>query len=338
MWEQGQGNGFRLGHGPAWLCALGLMALALGAGGCGRDRSPVAVRVGERTISEQAVAHWTRVIATGSRLEGFDPGGRGGPREQALQLLIAAAWLYEEALAQGVGPSSQAVERVLEERREANGASEFEQSLRASHQTASDVRLEIEAELAAAAIRREVLSRVPAVGEPEILAYYTTHRAMFRIPEKRTVDLLENLRSPEAAHALVERIGIGASFARAAFHEQLELHSGSRVEPDIKRVTQAIFAANVGVPSRPLRLNGHWTVFVVRKISPATFKPLRAARAQIVTRLTADRRSQALAAFSSAYRARWTARTSCHPRYIVHNCARYAVPAQPQPAPLTAGG
>ncbi len=326
MWQRGEGNGFGLSDRLAWLCTICFVAIALGALGCGgAGRSPVAVRVGDSAIREAAVAHWARMIATGNRVEGFAAGGPGGPRRQALELLIAAAWLRGEARALGVSPSGRAIDQALKERREANGPAEFEQSLRASGQTTADVRLEVQAELAAAAIRREVFGRVPAVGEPEVLAYYRAHRALFRVPEKRTVDLLEDLPSPGAARALVRGTGIGPAFARKAFHEQLQ-HNGSRTEPDIERVTKAIFAADVGVPSRPLRLNRHWTVFVVRKVVPTSYGPLQKVQGRIVVRLTVRHRARALAAFSNSYRARWTAKTSCRSGDVVQGCAQYVGP------------
>jgi hypothetical protein len=335
MWEPGEGNGFGLRRRFAWLCALCLAAVAVGTLGCGgQARSPVAVRVGDSAISEATVAHWARVIATGNRVEGFAAGGQGEPRQRALELLIAAAWLRGEAHALGIAPSSRAVDDALEQRREANGAAEFEQGLRAAGQTIDDVRLEVEAKLAAAAIRREVFARVPAVSDAEVLAYYRAHRAQFRVPGKRTVDLLEGLPSRAAARAIVGRIGIGARFTQRAFHEVLQPPSGARTEPDIERVTRAIFAAGVGVPSRPLRLNGHWTVFVVRKVVPTSFRSPRAVRGEIVMRLGARRREQALAAFSGSFSARWAARTRCHTGYVVPGCAQYAGAARPRLDPL----
>ncbi len=306
--RQGEGSRFKLGRRLAWLCAFGL-ALALGALGCGGESgSLVVARVGDSEITESAVAHWARVIATGNRVEAFDTRERGGPRVQALGLLMAATWLRLEALARGVEPSSRAVDRVLAARREANGAEEFEQDLRASGQTTADVRLEIEAELAANAIRRDVISRVPAVTKADVLAYYNAHHSIFRRPEMRIVDLVEGLSSPTAARILVRRIGIGADFSKRALHEEVQLHGDLSARLDSKRVVRAIFAAHVGAPSRPLRLGAHWTVFVVREVVPAKDEPLRRVRSRIAARIVADRRRQALAAFSRAHHdARWAA-------------------------------
>jgi foldase protein PrsA len=313
---------------------LAVAALAAWSG-CGEDpRSPAAVRVGDAPIGKATVDRWSRAIERGAALESLHDDRSGTPRERALVFLISTDWLRGEAAAQRVSPSNDAVEHALAERREANGAAEFQKSLRASGQTVDDVMLEIEADLAAAAIRRNVLSRSPAVTEAEIVDYYRSHRRLFRNPEIRTAELVENLASPAAATALVNRIGIGPRFSKKALHEELQIEAGVRLESDIEHVTHAIFAAKPGVASRPMSLNGRWTVFVVRKITPASFKPLRSVRAAIAARLAARHRGMTLTAFTDAYRARWTAKTSCRAGYVVQGCAQHRGPVRPQPDPF----
>ncbi|HEY3667901.1 MAG TPA: peptidylprolyl isomerase [Polyangiaceae bacterium] len=223
---------------------------------------------------------------------------------------------------------------VLEGRREANGAAEFEQSLHASGQTLEDVKLEVETELASAAIRRRVLARAPAVSKAEVGDFYKSRSQLFLVSEKRTVELLENLPSRAAAKALVSRIGVGPEFSKKALHEELQIVRGEHLEPDVEHATHAAFLAPVGVASAPLRLNGHWAVFVVRKITPASFKPLVMVRTAIAEHLTKDHRNATLRAFTAAFRKRWTAKTNCRPGYVVQGCAQYAGPRRPEPNPF----
>jgi hypothetical protein len=197
-----------------------------------------------------------------------------------------------------------------------------------------DVKLELEAELARAAVRQKVLSQTPAVAEPEVVDYYRSNRRKFLNPEMRTAELVENLPSPAAATALVKRIGIGPRFTKKALHEELQLNDGVHQEPDIERVKRAIFVARPQVPSRPMSLNGYWTVFVLRKITPASFKPLAKVRPAIATHLATTHRQATLGAFTREYRQRWTAKTSCRPAYVVQGCAQYTEPVQPQPDPF----
>jgi hypothetical protein len=313
------------------------MGLAFALAGCGGDSasSPAVIRVGNAPITREAVEHWTRAIARGVVPGVMHDETHGTPRERALAFLISSQWLRREADALGVSPSPGAVERVLDGRREANGAAEFEQSLRASGQTLEDAKLEVQSELASAAIRRQVIAQAPAVSEADVRSFYKDHRRLFLIPETRTVELLENLPSPAAARALVKRIGTGPEFSKKALHEQLQpINSGERFETDVEQATRAAFLAPVGVPSAPLSLNKRWAVFIVRKVKPATFKPLAMVHAAIAEHVMADRRNATLSAFTADYRKRWTARTNCRSGYVVQGCAQYKGPARPQPNPF----
>jgi foldase protein PrsA len=314
------------------MCLLWPVLVVIGCGG--NPASPTVVRVGDAAITKEAVGHWARTIAHGVVPGGMRNESRGTPMQRALAFLISSASLRGEAAVQGVSPSSGAVTAALANRREANGAAEFEQSLHASGQTLDDVKLEVETELASAAVRKKALARAPAVSEADVHDFYRSHHRLFLIPEKRKVELLENLSSPAAARALVSRIGIGAAFSKKALHEELQINRGERLQPDIEHATHAAFRAPVGVVSEPVSLNNHWAVFVVRKITPASFKPLVRVRLAIEEHLTAEHRAATLATFTAAYRKRWTAKTNCHPGYVVQGCAQYTGPRQPEPNPF----
>lgn len=255
---------------------------------------------------------------------------KGTAKQRALAFLISSQWLRGEAAAQKVTPTDEAVNQALTDRREANGAGEFEQTLHASAQTLADVKLEIETELAAAQIRRKLISQTPPVTEREVLTYYRNDHRFYRKPEARAVDLIENLPSRAAATALVKHIGTGPDFAKKALHEELVRNTKAPFA-DIETVTRAIFTAHPGVVSPPMSLNGRWTVFVVRKITPASPEPLANVRPKIIARLASHHRNHILGAFTHVYRARWTAKTNCRPGYIIQACARYEGPLRAQP-------
>lgn len=320
----------RAKSGNAVVRATGVVAalLVVGLAACGADtQGPVVVRVGVAAIGKTTVDHWTRVIQRGGTFEELRGEQHGMPRQRALALLISSDWLMGEAERQGLRASDHAVEQALVERRDANGGSEFEEGLRATGQSVADVKREIGAELAAKAISRGLARRAAEITQPEIVDFYRRNRHLFLVPEERDAELIENLPSPSAATALVNRIGTGPRFSKMALHEALQRNAGGASStPDIEGVTGAIFTAPRGVVSRPMRLNHAWTVFVVRKIVPATLKPLAKVRSEVVQRLTARRRRQLAAEFNKQYKARWTARTSCRLGYVVQKCAQYAGP------------
>lgn len=314
--------------------------VALGLVGCGGGaHGPTAVHVGGDAIGQSTVAHWTHVIERGGMLGGSGREDQGTPRERALAFLISSTWLAGEAKRLGLAVSAQAVDRAMMERRAAGGEAEFDEGLRATWQTPADVKLEIRAELALAAIRRSLVKQASLVSEGEIAGFYKSHRRMFVASEARDVDLIESFPSRSAAAALVKRIGGGPRFAKKAFHEEPSRASIARWKaiPEKVAVLRAIFAARLGVLSAPMRLSGSWIVFVVRRKIPARLKPLAEVRGEIMKRLIAHRRRQIVASFNREYKARWSARTSCRPGYVVQGCAQYSGSIAPEENQFSSG-
>jgi hypothetical protein len=311
-----------------------VLALSLSACG-GGSGGPAVVHVGSAAIGKASVEHWMRVIERGGDFEGLAIDPNGTPRQRALAFLISSRWLDGEAARQGLSISGEAVDRAMSERKAADGSDEFQRGLDETGQSIDDVRLEIKSELEAAAINRELAVRAGRLAEPEIVSYYQSHRTLFSHHEVRNVELIEKLPSPSAARALVSRIGTGKRFSAKAFHEALARAVGAKPSPpERESVTNAIFVARQGVPSRPMRLGGAWTVFIVRKIIPGALKPLEDVRGEVVERLAAIRLGRIKAAFQADYRRRWITQTRCGPGYVVQGCARYAGLAEAPENPL----
>ncbi len=305
--------------------ALGLASLWLGA--CGGDSSPAVAHVGGATISRATVEHWARVLARGGAGEGLRPPSHGSPAQRALGLLISAAWIDGEAAHQGVEPSKDEIGKGLSERKEANGASEFEAALQATGQTVEDVEVEVRAELAAAALARKLADQAARVSETQIVDFYHRNHLLYTTPETRHTELIEHLPSPAAARALVRRIGTGAAFTERALKEAVvRTITGAPSPGDIPEISNAIFASRTGVVSKPLPLNGRWSVFIVRKIVPAKLKPLAVVRRELIRRLVAQRHREIVASFERELRKRWRAKTSCRRGYVVQKCAQYTGP------------
>lgn len=315
------------------VATIGAALAVTGFSACGGDaQSSAVVRVGDVAITRSDVAHWTNVIERGG-VAGSLPGEPGTPRRQALTFLISSRWLNGEAAFLGSPVSPQAIAHALVEHREADGT-EFEEQLHAAGKTIADAKLELGAELAAAAIRRYLATRAAAITETEIVAFYRHDQHPFQHHEGREIDLIEHLRSPGAAEALIRRIGTGRAFAKIAFHDRMaentDKASGAASNSPL---TKAIFAAPQGVVSRPIRFHGEWAVFIVRKIIPATVKPLSEVRGEVIEKLTAQREHQLTKALAAEYRARWRAKTSCNRGYVVPWCAQYAGSVVPEQTP-----
>jgi hypothetical protein len=302
----------------ALACLSGLAVSACG----GEDR--VVARVGRVAIHARAVEHWGAVLSVGGIVNGPLPAAGHTRKQRALAFLISARAIVEQAAEQGVPVSASAVRDRVEELRQAvpGGDAAFDESLKGARETVADVELEIEAELARAAVRRAVTERAGAVSPEQVRRYYRQHQSRYRLIERRKIDIVEHLSSPAAARALARRAGTGVRLARRAYHELLKRPHGFAAGSK-GAVERAIFAARAGVLSGPMPLSNGYALFVVRRIFPAAVRPFSSVRTEIEGLLAARARARARAAFAERYRSRWRARTSCSSGYVIAGCVQY---------------
>ncbi len=297
-----------------------VVALCLGAGGCGGDLSDsaVVVRVGGVAFTKADVEHWTRVIERGGAFAGFRGKPDGTPRQRALALLISSTWLIGQAAAMGIPVPESAVEEAIEERR--REGSGFEARLRATGETLAGAKLEARAEIAGESIREVLAARAGEFTQRDIVAFYRRNAALFAVPEERVVDVVEGLSSAAAAGALVRRVGAGSRFAELAHREIVTRGAGVRRSPEEARFLDAVFATSAGAAGSPVRWRRSWAAFVVREVVPARARPFAQVRAEATSALD-TRRQRALAVrFDAEYRARWGRKTWCRAGYVAAGC------------------
>ncbi|HXP36456.1 MAG TPA: peptidylprolyl isomerase [Solirubrobacteraceae bacterium] len=329
----------------AWRPATTAIALSVvvigGFCGCAGDESnPVAVRVGKQAIGKEDVDHWASVIARGALVAGeLDP--QQSPRRQALSMLIDARWLIGEALRSGLRLSSSTLARLVKEHKNAisGGPGGFKALLAQSGETEADVEFEVTARWAALALAqrlaRSVEQRAGAeVPATEVASFYHAHLADYYHREQRFYDLQESIPSRAQAVALAKKLGNGARFGIDASKEKPFRPLSFEHLPGQAVAYRAVFAAKVGVLTGPIPLQGHWCLFVIRRIVPAGVQPFSAVRDSIERKLLAEPRRRARTQLVDAYRRRWLSQTDCRPGYVVQKCRQYTGPRAPESAPF----
>ena len=301
---------------PAVAAMLFCLGILSSCGGLSGDA--VVVRIGDTSIRKAAVDHWIAVIKHKGAFSGFRGEPEGSPRRRALALLISSNWLIGEAARQGVGVSEATIGETLREReREDPG---FRKLLRTTGRTLADAKLEMKSELAGEAIREKLAAQASQISRQEVLDYFHANRRQFDTLAERVVDLVENLPSPTAATALVRRIGTGSRFVKLAYHEHVARTPGVLRTPEKARLVSAIFAARPGVLSRPMPLNGSWTVFVVRSSIPPAPQPFAKVQTEVLRTLDVLRQREVASKFDREYIARWRSKTRCSSGYVGPGC------------------
>jgi foldase protein PrsA len=242
-------------------------------------------------------------------------------RRQTLERLISTVWVLEGAREVRAG-STKAVTGLIDSKR------------------GIDPRAEVSAAGAAGAVRRALSARARPVGDAEVSSYYEQHRSDYTtVQELRDVELART-QTAARANAAKQELEAGKTFAQIVKEEGvseadfsskglvLELNATEYGEPNLNH---AIFTAKRDELLGPIGTTYGYFVFEVKKIHPGRYRPLGAVASSIRTILERERDDQAIARFLSAWRSKWTAKTSCGSETIVRGCQGFDAAASTDP-------
>jgi len=335
--------------------AAATLAAAAAVAGCGASGGQrVVARVGGATITESALEYWVGVLTPANtpllvpplflacvqRLRRLTPRPSSPTpltaacrrsyaelEHAALRRLIGDRWLLHEAAELGTPVSGRQTDRRFKEKYgSSEGRAEYEALVSIGRYTASDVRLEVQAELAAQAIRRRVRAYSLAIPSARVQSYYRHNIAQFYLPELRDVQMVGNFAEIGSARQIVAEVRRGVPFSSRSFNRWLERADFNLIAREKRIFDRIVFRARQGVLVGPLRDNGYYFLFEVTRIVPARVMSLSEATAAIVARLSGERRTRFIASLTSGL----TAATSCSPGYVVQGCERYRGPRTPE--------
>ena len=348
--------------------ALAVVAVSLAACGQGAG-SAVVARVGRASVTKGALTHWISVMAPGGqapdpphytactarRRSELAQSSNGRPaltaaelaaecrqrylqmQAGALEYLISAQWVIGEAADDGLTLTDGQVTQSLEAKRRRSfpgGRGEFEEFLKAAHQTVADAMLEARVELAKSEVYKRAVSLAHSPTSAEVASYYHQHQQSFVVPERREVEIT-NRKSAAEGERLKREVAHGLAFATIAKRETLSRTTGGEPALKIDTLTaaaleRAVFSAKPNVLAGPVRRRVDYYVFEVMRIVPARLLPLPQVAGAIERQLSAERQRLAVADFVAGWRRKWTARTSCLPAYVVQKCRQYSGPRKPE--------
>lgn len=300
-----------------------VLVLATGLAACGGGSGGVAVRVGAATISREAIDHYALALAGGH--VPADAAKQRALREQALNALISSQWLVGEAAEQHLRLSSRELERQFDAKRNASfpgGQAEFREFLKQTGQTVANLMLEAKAELVASRLRQMLTSNEPPVAHAQVVAYYNAHRPLFVLPERRQLEATNRKHEAEADALKQEVMSGKRSFASVAPLRDTTERPKKLLADD--KLEQAIYSAKLNVLVGPVKQRVDYYLLEVTQIIAPRQQSLAEVEGSIAKQLAAEQQKARLAAFISAWRSRWIARTDCSPGYVVQKCRQYA--------------
>jgi foldase protein PrsA len=251
-------------------------------------------------------------------------------KQQVMQFLISAEWIQQEAEARDIEVSDEEVQKQFEDQKSQSFPNEqdYQQFLETSGQTEEDLLFRVKLDVLSTKVRDEVLEGTDEISDEDIADYYEENKERFAQPERRDLNVVltrTEARANEARQALES----GQSFQTVAKEFSIDEASKSQGGklPAVaegqqeKAFDDAIFAAERGELTGPVKTQFGWYVFEVTKVTPASQQSLEEASETIRSLLRSEREQEALQSFvEEDFEAKYTEETQCADDYVVEQC------------------
>jgi foldase protein PrsA len=256
-------------------------------------------------------------------------------QQEVLGFLISSEWVIGEAKSLGVKVSDKEVKKQFEKikTQQFPKAAEFEKFLKTSGQTVSDLLLRVKLNLMSQKIQQKIVKQKSKVTQAQIAKYYKENPKRFGVAEKRSLRIILTKTEAQAKKAKQE-IASGKSFASVAKAVSIDptskanggLLPGVVKGQEEKALDAAVFSANKGALSGPIKTPFGYYIFVVQSITPGSQQTLKQAEPSIKSQLTASQQQAALSKFVKDFKKKWTAKTDCRAGFVVADCKQYKTP------------
>jgi foldase protein PrsA len=276
-------------------------------------------------------------------------------KQQVMQFLISAEWIEQEANARDIEVSDEEVQKQFEDQKNQSFPNEkqYQQFLKTSGQTEEDLLFRVKLDVLSTKVRDEIIDDVDEVSDEDIQTYYDENKERFAQPERRDLNVVLT-KTEDKANEAKQAIESGQSFKDVAKEFSIDEASKSQGGklPAVaegqqeKAFDDAIFSAEKGQLTGPVKTQFGWYVFEVTKVTPASQQSLDDAKETIKSLLRSEREQKALDDFIEEFQDKYSEKTNCADDYVVQECDNApdetstgpASGGAPQVAPPQGGG
>ena len=250
-------------------------------------------------------------------------------KQQVMQFLISAEWIQQEAEARDIEVSDEEVQKQFEDQKKQSFPNEkdYQQFLETSGQTEEDLLFRVKLDVLSTKVRDEILEGTEEVSDEDVATYYEENKERFAQPERRDLNVVltkTEARANEARQALESGQSFKAVAKEFSIDEASKAQSGKL--PAVaqgqqeKAFDDAIFAAERGELTGPVKTQFGWYVFEVTKVTPASQQSLEEATETIKSLLRSEREQEALDSFIEDFQEKYSDETQCADDYVVDEC------------------
>ena len=258
-----------------------------------------------------------------------------GLRDQVMQFLILEKWVTGEAADQGVNVTDAAAKKEFATAKKQSfpKESDFQEFLKQSGMTLSDAKFQVRFNTVYTKLRQKAVKNADKVTDKAIADFYDKNKARFATPDTRDLRVILTKTAAQANQAK-QALESGGSFGSVAKRFSIDQASkdqggallGIAKGTQEKSFDDAIFAAEKGKLTGPVKTQFGFYIFQVQKIVAAKQQTLKDATPAIKQQLDAQNKQKADDKFNSALRKKWKERTNCADAYVMAQCKNAPTP------------
>jgi foldase protein PrsA len=262
-------------------------------------------------------------------------------RDQVLQLLTSFEWIEGEAEEQGIKVSDAEVKKSFDQQKKQSFPKEadYQKFLKDYGQTEQDVMQRVRLDLLSNKIRDKVIKGKDKVTDAQIKDFYDKNKERFAQPERRDlrIVLTKGEANANEAKAALDGGQSWKSVAKEFSIDEASKSQGGKLPAQAngtleKALDEAVFKAQRGEVTGPVKTQFGYYVFEVEKVQKASQQTLEQAKETIRQTLQSQNQQKALDAFVKDFQKKWKERTECREGYVTQQC-KNAPKATPTPTP-----
>ena len=251
-------------------------------------------------------------------------------KTQVLGFLIRSTWLDQEANRLKVKVADKTIVKQIDDIKKQQFAQKgsYEKFLQNAGLTNEDVLYQQRIRELQNQITTKVTKGKDKVTDAQIDAYYNAHQSKFSTAERRNVRIVltkDKATAQKAKDALAsgqswKSVAKKYSIDQASKNKGGELQGGVAKGQQEKALDTAIFSADKGKTTGPVKTQFGWYVFEVEKINKGKQQSLDESKANIKQQLSQQQQQNVLKKFGDDYRKRYKGETDCRKGYQVDDC------------------
>jgi foldase protein PrsA len=268
-------------------------------------------------------------------------------KTEVLGFLIRSTWLDQEATKQGVKVTDAELQKEIDaiKKQQFTQKGSYEKFLQNAGLTNEDVLFQQRVRELQDKITAKITKGKDTVTDAQIADYYNKNKSRFASPERRDlrIVLTKDKAKAEQAKKALQSGQSWASVAKKYSIDQASKANGGKLAgvakgQQEKALDTAVFAADQGKLTGPVKTQFGWYDFIVTKVTKAKQQSLDDSKASIKQILQQQGQQNALKKFGDDYRKRYKAETDCRKGYQVDDCKNAPKTSSTTSTPATTTG